>query len=85
MYLDGDQLTIAMVQWHDEEGGGIMEKIPIQYQPWASVFSQEEITKLPEHSKYNHKIEFVKGTTAPWGPLYSMNDRELKELRTYLD
>ena len=49
------------------------------------MFSQEEITKLPEHSKYDHKIEFVKGTTAPWGPLYSMNDRELKELRTYLD
>jgi hypothetical protein len=37
--------------WHDDEGNDITASLPEEYWPWASVFSEEEIGKLPEHSK----------------------------------
>jgi hypothetical protein len=44
------------VQWHDEDGGDIAERLPERYRRWASVFSEEEINRLPDHTEYDHKI-----------------------------
>jgi hypothetical protein len=37
--------TEADVEWHDEEGGNITDRIPEIYREWASVFSEEEINR----------------------------------------
>ena len=42
------------------------------------MFSEEEINKLPEHSKYDHAINLMPGTTAPFGPIYPLSEGELE-------
>jgi hypothetical protein len=49
------------------------------------VFSQEKIQTLPEHSKYDYKIDIELGKQPPWGPIYKLSEAELKVLREYLD
>ena len=38
--------------WHNEEGGDVADDLPKHYREWASVFSEEEINKLPEHTSW---------------------------------
>jgi hypothetical protein len=82
--LEGCQHTSVSAMWHDDEGNDITASLPEEYWPWASVFSEEEIGKLPEHSKYDHEINLLPGTTAPFGPIYPLSERELEALRDYL-
>ena len=51
----------------------------------ADIFSEENIHALPEHSKYDHKIELEPGMTPPLGPIYPLSESELRVLRKYLD
>jgi hypothetical protein len=82
--LEGCQHTSVSAMWHDDEGNDITASLPEEYWPWASVFSAEEIGKLPEHSKYDHEINLLPGTTAPFGPIYPISEKELEALRDYL-
>jgi hypothetical protein len=82
--LEGCQHTSVSAMWHDDEGNDITASLPEVYWPWASVFSEEEIGKLPEHSKYDHEINLLPGATAPFGPIYPLSERELEALRDYL-
>jgi hypothetical protein len=59
--------------------------VPEQYHDYADVFSKTESKKLPPHRPYDHSIDLEEGTTPPFGPIYSLSQRELEELRTYLD
>lgn len=81
---EGKPYSVGATEWHDEEGGDIAEKLPLQYRPWASVFSEEEINKLPEHGTYDHEIKLVEGAIPPFGPIYPLSEKELTELRGYL-
>jgi hypothetical protein len=72
------------VQWHDEDGGDIAERLPERYRRWASVFSEEEINRLPDHTEYDHKIQLVDGAQLPFGPIYPLSEKELQALREYL-
>ena len=40
--------------------------------------------ELPQHSTYDHAIDFKDNTTPPWGPIYPLNETELGELRKWL-
>ena len=44
----------------------------------------ESSLELPQHSAYNHPIDFKDNTTPPWGPIYPPNETELEELRKWL-
>ena len=44
-----------------------------------------QTTRLPEHTKYDHRINLIEGAEALWGPLYGMSEQELRELREWLD
>jgi hypothetical protein len=74
----------SAVQWHDEDGGDIAERLPERYRRWASVFSEEEFNRLPDHTEYDHKIQLVDGTQPPFGPIYPLSEKELQALREYL-
>ena len=72
-------------QWHDATGGNIADLLPPQYRKWASVFSEEEINRLPDHGPYDHAINLVEGAKPPWGPIYPLSERELQVLREYIE
>jgi hypothetical protein len=74
----------AAVQWHDEDRGDIAERLPERCRRWASVFSEEEINRLPNHTEYDHKIQLVEGAQPPFGPVHPLSERELQALREYL-
>jgi hypothetical protein len=82
--LEGAMPEAASALWHDDQGNDITASLPEEYWPWASVFSEEEIRKLPEHTKYDHEINLMPGTTAPFGPIYPLSEKELLALREYL-
>jgi hypothetical protein len=71
----------ADIEWHDEEGGDIADRLPEIYREWASVFSEEEINRLPDYTEYDHKIELVEGANPPFGPIYTLPGKELQSLR----
>ena len=54
------------------------------YKQFASVFSEEEISKLTEHSPWDHEIKLTEGTTPPYGAIYPLSEKELQVLREYL-
>jgi hypothetical protein len=74
----------ADIEWHNEEGGNIADRLPEIYREWASVFSKEEINRLPDHTEYDHRIELVEGTVPSFGPIYPLSENELQALREYL-
>jgi hypothetical protein len=82
--LEGCQHTLVSAMWHDDEGNDITASLPEEYWPWASIFSEAEIGKLSEHTKYDHGINLLLGTTAPFGPIYPLSEKELEALRDYL-
>ena len=61
------------------------DDLPEYYREWASVFSEEEINKLPEHTTWDHEIKLVEGSNPPYGPIYPHNEKELAVLREYIN
>ena len=61
--------------WTNEEGVNVADDLPEHYREWTSVFSEDEINKLPEHSPWDHEINLVEGTTPPFGPIYPLNEK----------
>src|SRR5437588_2822283 len=81
-----DQIhVIGMAVFHDEDGEDISLHLIDYYKDYADIFSEEKIYALPEHGKYDHKIELQPGTTSPFGPIYPLSELELWLLRKYLD
>ena len=80
-----DDAFIATLEWRTEDGLDILDILPTQYHKWAPIFSREQTSKLPAHTKFDHRIKLVEGAEAPWGPLYGMTEQELKGLREWLD
>jgi hypothetical protein len=74
----------ANIEWHNEEGGNIADRLPERYREWAAVFSEEEINRLPDHTEYDYRIELVEGTVPPFWPIYPLSEKELQTLREYL-
>ena len=78
------QVVSGTTIWHNSEGGDIAQDLPEQYQEWASVFSEEEINKLPEHGPWDHEIHLEEGSKPPFGPIYPLSEFELEILRDYI-
>ena len=76
---------VAILEWRIKDGLEVLKILPDQYHKWANIFSQEQTMRLPEHTKYDHRIKLIEGAEAPWGPLYGMSEYELRELREWLD
>ena len=49
-----------------------------KYREWASVFSEEEVNKLPEHGPWDHEIKLVEGTAPPFGRYTSSVGKDSK-------
>jgi len=77
--------VVATVTWQTESGQEILQTLPGIYHEYAYLFSREQMSKLPEHSKFDHTIELLSGKEAPFGPLYPFSEQELKPLKIWLD
>ena len=81
-----DQVHVfGLAVYHDEDGKDISTRLVDYYKDYADIFSEGKIHALPEHSKYDHKIDLEPGTTPPFGPIYPLSESELRVLRKYLD
>ncbi|WP_272524698.1 hypothetical protein [Providencia sp. PROV201] len=76
---------LGTVQFSDEKGEDISLQLLPEYKDFGDVFSQERIDALPEHTKYDHRIELIPGSTPPFGPIYPLSEKELKALREFLN
>ena len=60
-------------------------ELPLEYQDFASLFSEDRANELPPHRPGDHRIELKEGATPSFGPLYSLSRHELEALRKWLD
>jgi len=60
------------------------KEVPSTYTEYQDVFSKEEAAILPSLKGRTHAIELEDGQTPPWGPIYSLAEKELQVLREYL-
>jgi hypothetical protein len=59
--------------------------IPSEFHEFLPLFTKKEADKLPPHRYVDHAIELLPDTKPSFGPLYSMSESELKELRGWLE
>ena len=69
--------VIGIALYTVEDGDDIKVKILPEYQDYADIFSQERINALPEHTKYDHRVDLVQDTKLPDGTIYPLSKREL--------
>ena len=55
---------IVTIEWRTEEELEVLKVLLTQYHKWAEIFSREQTNKLPEYTKYDHKIKLVEGAEA---------------------
>ena len=58
--------------------------LPPQYEKYRAAFS-EGLKSLPEHGPQDLEIELKEGKLPPMGPLYSMSEKELDIVHTYVN
>ena len=59
--------------------------LPRYLEKYKQVFDEKAADSLPPHRGIDHAIDLIPGKEAPWGPLYNLSERELEELRKYID
>jgi transposase InsO family protein len=60
--------------------------IPQEYEEFRKLF-EEELGKeaLPKHQEWDHEIILEEGKKPGFQPIYGMSEKELQELKTYID
>src|SRR5207302_5914382 len=76
---------LEMSKFTDEDGKDIAFKLLPEYKDYGDIFSQERIKSLPQHLKYDHKIELQSDTSPPFWLVHPLSETELKALREYLE
>jgi len=56
-------------------------KLLPEYQDYTEIFREEKIKILPEHTKYNHRVDFVPGSDLPKNQIYQLTVREQQVLK----
>jgi len=62
-----------------------MSTVPEDYHHFIDVFSKSKAGKLADHGPYDLKIILDKGTSLPYGPIYSLSQEELAALCKFID
>ncbi|QRW24115.1 Retrotransposable element Tf2 protein [Rhizoctonia solani] len=61
-----------------------MKNLPVEFQEFQKVFSEEFFTTLPEHCPYDIAIDWKRQTASLW-PIYSMTPAEREALKEHID
>ena len=60
--------------------------LPQEYREFEKLFSEEEAEiELPKHQPWDHEIPLEPGKNPTFGPIYSLNAKELGALKEYID
>ena len=57
-------------------------ELPLEYEEFWDIFSEEEVNKLASRGWQDHAIEIV--SKPPYGLIYNLSEKELKTLWEYL-
>ena len=68
----------------EKELQAAIDRVPWEYSEFIPIITTEASLELPQHSAYDHSIDFKDGLTPPWGPIYPLNETELEGLRKWL-
>ncbi|KAF8755550.1 reverse transcriptase [Rhizoctonia solani] len=61
------------------------QNLPVEFQEFQKVFSEEIFTTLPEHCPYDSAIDLEEDKQPPYGPIYSMTPAERESLKEHID
>ncbi len=61
-----------------------LSSVPKIYHEFKRIFSSQEANELPPHRSYDHSIPLLEGKSPPFGPIYSLSEKELKVLYNYI-
>jgi len=82
---DPDNIFVMGIGLYTEEDGhDIKVKILLEFQDYADIFSQERLNALPEHTKYNPRIDLIPDIKLPERPRYPLSKKELDTLWDYI-
>jgi hypothetical protein len=59
--------------------------VPEPYRAYAQVFWEADSESMPSHGPHDLAIELLNSKQLPWGPIYSLSEKELDTLRSYLE
>lgn len=62
-----------------------LEDLPAELLPWKDVFESSSASILPRTKETDHAIDLIEGQEPPYGPIYPLSQRELAQLREFLD
>ena len=68
-----------------EDAGTTPRPVPLEYQSFVHLFSNEEASKLPPYNGHAHAIELEGGVVPPAGHIYPLAEPELEVLRIYIE
>jgi len=82
---DPDNIFVMVIALYtDEDGEDIKIKILPEYRDYTDIFSQEKINALPEHSKYDHRIDLIPEAKFADRPIYPLSKKEFDVLWNYI-
>ncbi|QRW15702.1 Retrotransposable element Tf2 protein [Rhizoctonia solani] len=61
------------------------QNLPVEFQEFQKVFSEEFFTTLPEHCPYDIAIDLEEDKQPPYGPIYSMTPVQREALKEHTD
>jgi hypothetical protein len=60
--------------------------IPSEYKEFSKLFEEElGLDALPKHQLWDHEIKLEEGKTLGFLLIYLMSEKELQEMKTYID
>ena len=66
----------------------LSERVPGQYWDYLGIFQYKKIETLPEHGRYDYKIELeddAKFSDIGYCPLYAISPHKLRKVKEYLE
>lgn len=90
LWISNEQRELATVTTVDkttrEKTLPEAHELPREYKEFRDLFEEKPAHEsLPKHQDWDHEIPIEDGKKPGYGPIYSLNERELQELRGYID
>jgi len=76
--------TTCIIGYVSTASEDLLETVPQEFHQYLGIMGKEAADAVPEHPSYDCKIDLQEGSTAPWGPIYSLSEIELQTLREWL-
>jgi RNase H-like domain found in reverse transcriptase/Reverse transcriptase (RNA-dependent DNA polymerase)/Integrase zinc binding domain/Chromo (CHRromatin Organisation MOdifier) domain len=80
------QLCATTLSPEDQAQASVLKQIPAAYKEYEFLFREGPRNEaLPKHQPWDHEIPIVPGKEPTFGPIYPHSERELAELKSYID